>query len=110
MVLSSNQMETIQAEKKMNSKKIVKKWYPQIEDKEKVSQEFFRNAICFYGEKPERVVNFLNTLPAENCERLDRAFTKMRERAQQYCHDKRISKKKEDEIFEQLVHGKLKEN
>lgn len=93
----------------MNSKKAAKRWYPKIQDKEKVSEEFLRNAICFYEEKPERVVNFLNELPKENCERLEGAFTRIRERARQYCLDAKLSKKKEDEIFTKITKGELEE-
>ena len=62
-----------------------------------------------YEEKPERVVNFLNELPKENCERLEGAFTRIRERARQYCLDAKLSKKKEDEIFTKITKGELEE-
>ena len=91
----------------MKSKKLAKKWYPKIEDKEKVSEEFLRNALCFYEQPPERTVNFLNELPAESCQRLDVAMAKMRERAQQHILENKLSKKKEDEIFTLFVNGKL---
>ena len=90
-----------------NSKKAAKKWYSKIEDKDKVSQEFLRNAICFYGEPPERVVNFLNQLPAERCKSLEKTFQNIREKSKAYVIKNKLSLKKEDEVFAQIVQGKI---
>lgn len=92
----------------INSKKAAKKWYPKIIDKEKVSEELLRNAIVFYEQPPERTVNFLNELPADSCERLTGAFENMRNNARKYCQEHKLSKKKEDEIFMQIVQQKIK--
>ena len=92
----------------MTSKKAARKWYNKIEDKQKVSQEFLRNAICFYQEPPERVVNFLNSLPADRCEKLEKTFANIREKAKAYIIKNKLSLKKEDEIFVRIVQGEIR--
>ncbi len=88
--------------------------YERITDKNKVSEDFLYNAICYFDIDPENVVDLLNELPAENCTKLDRALADCREAVRKVrketlesgsfskgFHDPEI----EDIIFYQFAHG-----
>jgi len=88
--------------------------YAKILDKTKVSENFLYNSICYFDLYPELVVEMLNELPAEECEKLDSAFQTCREQTKKVLdvtletgnfskifHEPEV----EDILFYQNAHG-----
>ncbi len=96
------------------NQQIAKEYYSGIIDKERVSEEFLYNAICYFHVSPEKVVEMLNELPPENADQLNKAFQDCREAVRKSInatlqttnfseafHDPEI----EDILFYQFAHG-----
>ena len=88
--------------------------YHLIDNQEKVTLDFLYDAICYFEEAPEKVVEILNKLPDEESARLKEAFSETRETVKtilektlssgafgEAFHDPEV----EDILFYQMAHG-----
>lgn len=96
------------------NEKIAHELYAKVMDKDKISEELLYNAICYFENEREKVIDILGKMEFESCQTLEREFADARNSIREALkttltsgkfsapfHDPNI----EDILFYQMTHG-----